>query len=107
MAMTSRERSARARERRRVRLASLSAVALAASNTPDAEVDSFGLAVRLRLQGYLADLGEADVLADTKVAQVRSLVEAEVVLEPMTRDVVALASLDPCGPWGQGRRRPS
>ena len=88
--MTKAERAARYRERRRLRLASPSAVALAASGVPDAQLDGFHLAVRARLRGYLRDLCGAEGLAETKVMQVRSLVEAELVLEPMSRDVQAL-----------------
>ncbi len=89
--MTKAERQARYRERLRVRLASPSAVALAASDTPDAQLDGFTRAVRDRLDRYIADAGGAHALAATKMAQIRSLVESELVLEALSRDVVALA----------------
>jgi hypothetical protein len=89
--LTKAERQAAYRERRRLRLASPSAVALAMSDAPDERLDGFHLAIRERVRAYLADLGGIAGLAETKVAQVRSLVEAELVLEPMTRDVQALA----------------
>jgi len=90
MALTRQERQARYRERRRLRLAAPSAVALAMSGVPSEQLDGFHRAVRERVQAYLADLGGIDGLAETKVMQVRSLVEAELVLEPMSRDVQAL-----------------
>lgn len=90
MALTRQERQARYRERRRLRLAAPSAVALAMSGVPSEQLDGFHQAVRERVQSYLADLGGAEGLAETKVMQVRSLVEAELVLEPMSRDVQAL-----------------
>jgi hypothetical protein len=89
--MTKQERQARYRERRRVRLASPSAVALAASDAPAEQLDNFTLAIRQRLTGYLDDLGGKEGLADTKVEQVKGLVDVEIVLEPLTRDIHLLA----------------
>ncbi len=89
--MTKAERQQRYRERRRVRLASPSAVALAASQTPDDRLDPYTQAIRYRLTRYLEDAGGAAALAATKQAQIRSLVEAESILEPLSRDIETLA----------------
>lgn len=92
MALTRREKQARYRERLRVRLSTPSVVALAADQAvPDDMLDPFHRAVRDRLAHYTADQGGAENLSATKTQQIVSLVEAEVVLEPMTRDVQALA----------------
>lgn len=92
MALTSREKQQRYRDRLRARLAAPSVVALAADlAVPDDLLDPFHRAVRDRLVRYLDDQGGAANLAATKHQQIVSLVEAELTLEPMTRDVQALA----------------
>ncbi len=92
MALTKREKQHRYRERLRARLAAPSIAVLAADLTvPDSLLDPFHRAVRDRLARYLDDQGGAANLAATKHQQIVSLVEAELVLEPMTRDVQLLA----------------